>query len=127
MPVAVTITHLELRSPDELRPKAAPRPDVAIARVPAPMPELNRFFYTAVGGDYFWLDRLPWSHADWLRYLDRPEQETRVVTVGGVPAGYFELETQPDGDVEIVYFGLLPAFIGQGLGGWALTEAARRA
>ena len=29
--------------------------------------------------------------------------------------------------MEIVYFGLLPSWTGAGLGGWALTEAARRA
>src|SRR3954471_7479366 len=106
MRVPVTVTHLELRSPGELRPKPAPRPDVAVARVPAPMPELNRFFYTAVGGDWFWIDRLKWTYADWMAYLGRPELETWVVTAAEIPAGYFELERQPGGDVEIVYFGL---------------------
>ena len=123
----VAITHLEQRSPAELRVKAAPRPDAFVARMPVPIPELNRFFYTAVGGPWYWLDRLPWTYADWLRYLDRPEQETWVVNVSGTPAGYFELERQPGGDVEIVYFGLLPAYTGKGLGGWALSEAAGRA
>jgi len=126
MPTSVTITHLEMCSPGALRPKPAPRPDVAVARVPVPAPELNRFFYTAVGGRWYWLERLPWTYADWLRYLDRPEQETWVVNVAGTPAGYFELERQPGGSVEIVYFGLLPAHTGRGLGGWALSEAARR-
>lgn len=127
MPTAVTITHLEMRSPADLRPKDRPRPDALVARVPVPMPELNRFFYTAVGGDWYWLERLGWTRADWLTYLDRPQLETWVVSVGGVPAGYFELERQPGDDVELVYFGLLPAFTGSGLGGWALTEAVRRA
>ena len=127
MPVRVTTTHLELRSPADLRPKAAPGPDVSVARVPGPVPELNRFFYTAVGGAYFWLERLPWTYAEWHRYLDRPELATWVVNVAGTPAGYFELERQPGDDVEIVYFGLLPAHTGRGLGGWALTEATRRA
>jgi GNAT superfamily N-acetyltransferase len=53
--------------------------------------------------------------------------ETWVLSVGGVPAGYFELEVQAGADVEIVYFGLLPAFIGQGLGAHLLTEAVERA
>ena len=39
----------------------------------------------------------------------------------GTPAGYFEIEKRPEGDVEIKNFGLLPAFIGQGLGGRLLT------
>jgi GNAT superfamily N-acetyltransferase len=127
MRVTVTITHLELRSVGELRPKSAPRPDAAVARVPVPTPELNRFFYTAVGGPWYWIDRLRWTYDDWLRYLDRPELETWIVNVSGTPAGYFELERQPGADVEIVYFGLLPTHTGKGLGGWALSEAARRA
>src|SRR4051794_11576417 len=107
MRVPVTVTHLEMHSPAELRPKAAPRADAGVARVPIPTPELNRFFYSAVGGDWYWIDRLKWTYADWLRYLDRPVLETWVVTVAGTPAGYFELERQPGDDVEIVYFGLL--------------------
>jgi ribosomal protein S18 acetylase RimI-like enzyme len=91
------------------------------------MPELNRFFYTAIGGDWYWLERLPWTYADWQKYLERPELETWLVTVAGVPAGYFELERQPGDDVEIVYFGLLPSYVEAGLGGWALTQAVERA
>jgi GNAT superfamily N-acetyltransferase len=33
----------------------------------------------------------------------------------------------PDGDVEIEIFGLLPEFVGKGLGGFALTFAIQRA
>jgi GNAT superfamily N-acetyltransferase len=52
-----------------------------------------------------------------------------------VPAGYFELEAQPPSppsplpqgeggiDVEIAYFGLLPQFVGCGLGSHLLTCA----
>ncbi len=127
MDTPIVITHLEMHSPSALRPKPAPRADSLVARVPTPQPELNRFFYSAVGGDWYWLDRLPWTYANWLKYLDRPELETWIVSVGGVPAGYFELERQAPADVEIVYFGLLPAWTGVGLGGWALSEAVRRA
>jgi GNAT superfamily N-acetyltransferase len=126
MSTLVTITHLEMRSRAELRPKPVPSTDVSVARVPVPLPELNRFFYTAVGGQWYWLDRLPWIYADWMRYLDRDELETWVVNVAGTPAGYFELERQAGGELEIVYFGLLPAHVGKGLGGWALTEATKR-
>jgi GNAT superfamily N-acetyltransferase len=47
--------------------------------------------------------------------------------VRGTPAGYAELERQGAGDVEIAYFGLIPAFIGQGLGGWLLSHVIERA
>jgi GNAT superfamily N-acetyltransferase len=90
------------------------------------MPELNRFFYTAVGGDWYWIDRLGWTYRDWLDYLGAPAVETWVLYVKGVPAGYFELDAR-SGDPEIAYFGLLPGFIGRGLGGHMLTAAVERA
>jgi GNAT superfamily N-acetyltransferase len=126
-PVSVTITYLEMTSPNELRPRRVSRRDVAVVRVDPPMPELNRFLYTAVGGDWYWIDRLPWDYQKWSDYLRRSELETWLLTVAGVPAGYVELEAQKDGDMEIAYFGLLPSFIGQGLGAHLLTEAVERA
>lgn len=41
--------------------------------------------------------------------------------------GYVELEPQPGGDVEIVYFGLLPDFRGRRIGGHLLTVGTARA
>lgn len=121
----VVITHLQMRSPDELR--SAKAADVVITQAELPAPEFARFLYTAVGGDWFWTERLTWSYNDWLTYLSRPGFELWVAYVRGTPAGYFELERGNDGDVEIKYFGLLPAFIGQGYGGHLLSECVRRA
>jgi GNAT superfamily N-acetyltransferase len=43
------------------------------------------------------------------------------------PAGYFELRKCEDGSTEIAYFGLLPAFLGRGLGKHLLTAATEQA
>jgi GNAT superfamily N-acetyltransferase len=48
-----------------------------------------------------------------------------VARHGDEPAGYFELRTCEDRSVEIAYFGLLPPFVGRGLGGSLLTSAVR--
>ena len=122
----LTTWHLEMTDPAQLRPARATDPRFQMLRAEVPCPELNRFFYTAVGGDWFWVDRLPWTYDRWMTWLDRPELETWVAMVGGNPAGYFELERQPGDSVEIAYFGLLPQFVGRGLGGMLLTAAARR-
>jgi GNAT superfamily N-acetyltransferase len=127
MLVRVTTWYLEMISPGDLRPKRSDRPGLAIVGVDVPTPELNRFFYTAIGGRWYWIDRLPWTYAQWLRYLERPELQTWIFFVAGLPAGYFELEWQAGGDVEVAYFGLLPRYIGQGLGGHLLTAAVERA
>jgi GNAT superfamily N-acetyltransferase len=126
MTTSVTIKHLEMTARDQLRP-SAPRPDLDVRRAEVALPELNRFLYTAVGGSWYWLERLSWTYERWLAYLDRPEVETWVGYVAGSPAGYFELEAQAGGNVEIVYFGLLPRFVGRGLGGALLTAAVERA
>ncbi len=118
--VEVTTTHLEILDPADLSPARATALEVRLAEIPSP--ELNRFLYTAVGGDWYWLDRLEWNYGQWLEWLDRPELYTWIAWDRGTPAGYFELEQQGR-SVEIAYFGLLPAFAGRGHGGHLLTRA----
>jgi GNAT superfamily N-acetyltransferase len=96
---------------------------VETVRAELPSPELSRFLYTAVGGDLFWVDRLPWTWQQWYDWLTQPGVETWVAWVHGTPAGYAELHAQPAGQVEVTSFGLLPSFTGQGLGGHLLTFA----
>jgi GNAT superfamily N-acetyltransferase len=119
------VSFLEMRSPDQLHPARETALEVRRAEVPSP--ELNRFFYTAVGGDWFWVEKLQWTYAQWRAFVDRPGFATWVASVAGTPAGYFELERLDDGAVEIAHFGLLPAFVGQGHGGHLLTVAVREA
>jgi GNAT superfamily N-acetyltransferase len=123
----VTTTYLEMASRDDLRPARPGAIPFQLVRVEIPCPELNRFLYTAVGPRWWWYSRLSWDYARWLAYLDRPDLETWVAYVSGTPAGYYELERQHAAAVEIVYFGLLPRFIGKGLGGALLTAAITRA
>jgi GNAT superfamily N-acetyltransferase len=123
----IEIYHLEMTSPADLRPSPARAAGFRVERARIPTPELNRFFYTAVGGDWYWIDRLGWTLEQWRAWVDRPELETWIGYLEGTPAGYFELERQPGGQVELVYFGLLPGFLGRGIGGALLTAAVERA
>ena len=123
----VTTTHLEMTDRKALKPARANDVPFQLMQAKIPSPELNRFLYTAVGADWIWYSRLPWDTARWLAYLDRPELETWVAYVSGTPAGYFELERQASDHVEIVHFGLLPSFVGQGLGGPLLFATIQRA
>jgi GNAT superfamily N-acetyltransferase len=119
--------YLEMLDPAQLKPaRPLDRPfDVRQAKVS--YPALNRFFYAEVGAAYGWTDRLRWSDEQWMAYLDRPQQQTWLGYVDGTPAGYFELEAQVEDSVELAYFGLLPPFIGQGIGGLLLTAAIEQA
>jgi len=116
-----------MTGPDDLCPKLVDYPGLSIDRAQSPSPELNRFLYTAVGGDWHWVDRLTWTYQQWQEWVHRPELDTWVAFISGAPAGYFELESQASSNVEIVSFGLLPPFIGQGLGGHLLTVAVGEA
>lgn len=125
--VTVTTWSLEQTSPDDLRPAAAPPGDIRIVRAEIPSPEFSRFLYTAVGGDIQWTDRLGLTYEQWQAALDRPGVETWVAYENGTPAGYVELDPQDEGVVEIMYFGLIPAFRGRRIGGHLLSYGAARA
>ncbi|WP_406341871.1 GNAT family N-acetyltransferase [Streptomyces sp. NBC_00648] len=127
MNIDVTTWSLEQTSPGDLRPAAEPAGDVRIVRAAVPSPEFSRFLYTAVGGDIRWIDRLSWSYAQWQEFLAKPGVETWVAYENGTPAGYVELDAQDEGAVEIVYFGLIPAFRGRRIGGHLLSYGIARA
>jgi GNAT superfamily N-acetyltransferase len=123
----VTTYYLEMTDPSALRPKRVVHRSLEIKQAHVPSPEFNRFLYTAVGGDWYWIGRLLWTYQQWHDWVARPELQTWVAYVSGTPAGYFELEAQADSNVEIAFFGLLPQFTGQGLGGHLLTVAIETA
>lgn len=123
----VRVTYLEMLARGELRPSGREPGHTLLLRAEEPCPELGRFLYAAVGGDWFWRDRLIWTWAEWLERLSLPEVETWVLYSRGTPAGYFELEAAAEGSVQLVYFGLLSSFVGRGLGGYLLTRAIERA
>jgi GNAT superfamily N-acetyltransferase len=124
--VQVTTWFLQMTDPGRLGPAPEADPELAIRQAELPSPEFSRALYTSVGADWYWLDRFRWTWSRWKEWLDRPELETWVAYVRGTPAGFFELEQSGDG-VEIAAFGLLPAFIGRGLGPRVLDRAIRRA
>jgi ribosomal protein S18 acetylase RimI-like enzyme len=120
-------TYLEMTDPSALEGSPPPAPGVAVERMENAPPALWRFLYTEVGREYHWVDRLAWTDDDIRAYLGDPALEFWVLKADGEPAGYFELRKHPDEAVEIAYFGLLPAFVGRGLGKFLLTQAVERA
>ena len=122
-----TTYHLEMLHPADLRPKRVERPGLRVERVRTPLPEFNKFLHTMVGYPHRWGGRSEWGQDEWTAYVCREALETWVATVEGAPAGYCEMEKSAEGEVEIKNFGLLPAFIGQGLGGHLLTVAMEHA
>jgi len=127
MKQSIHVWHLETNTP-------APAPIVEDANesyvlklVDTPLPEFSRFLYVAVGASCLWYMRLQWDYQQWCEVLNNKNIQTWVAYRSGTPIGYFELEKQSEGSTEICYFGLLPAFIGQGLGKKLLVDAIGKA
>jgi ribosomal protein S18 acetylase RimI-like enzyme len=127
MSTLVTRTYLELGSPAELRPVAAPDPAPRIERVGECPASFYRYLYAEVGRAFHWVDRSRWSDDTVRAHLATPGLSLWLLTWQAAPAGYFELKPHDDGSTEIAYFGLLPEFIGRGWGKWLLSEAVRAA
>jgi GNAT superfamily N-acetyltransferase len=125
--VPVTTYYLEMLDRANLNPKRVQSGNYKIERIEEPCAEFNRFLYCAVGWQWYWIDKLPWSYEQWKDYVEQPDFETWVGYLRGTPAGYFELERESNHHVKIVYFGLLSQFTGRGLGGALLTAAIERA
>lgn len=125
--VEVTRTYLELRDPSTLNRKPVAHDGVSfVHQDPCPV-DHYRTLYAAVGGPWHWRDRAALSDEKLAQVISRPAVAIWEMLVDGRTAGYFELERHPDGAVEIVYFGLVPEFIGRGLGGAMLTRAVDEA
>ena len=126
--VDVVRTYLELRSADQLRPADAHDPDIRFEPRPAIAVADYRRLYREVGESWYWRDRNAWSDEKLNAYLASATVFVwECVVASGETAGYFELERHDDGSVEIVYFGLVMAFTGRGLGKAMLTRAAEEA
>jgi GNAT superfamily N-acetyltransferase len=125
--IDVTRTHLELRQLSELRPVRAPeRPATLRLLRPIRVPEY-RALYALVGARWYWRDRLVWSDDELRSYLSAANVRVWQLDVERETAGYFELRHHDAGPVEVMYFGLAPAFMGQRLGGWLLTRTVEEA
>jgi ribosomal protein S18 acetylase RimI-like enzyme len=120
-------TYLEMCDRAALRPRRSDDPSVRVERIHECPPSFWRYLYSEVGRRHHWVDRLPWTDDQIRAYLTDPAVSLWLMTVGGAPAGYFELRAEAGGGIEIAYFGLLEAFIGRGLGGHMLTAAVEAA
>lgn len=120
-------TYLEMRRPGDLIGVPLDGADLRVDQVRDCPVAFHRFLYVSVGSRYHWKDRLAWSDGQWRGYLDDPAVSLHVLYRRGAPAGYYELRRDPDGAIEIAYFGLLPEFLRQGLGKRLLTHAVETA
>jgi GNAT superfamily N-acetyltransferase len=122
----IKVTYLEMFA----RPEGAvppPREGLAVVHARKPTVAYYRFLYDGVGRDYDWPRCQKLSGAELAALLNDPRIEVHVLMAEGVPAGFAELDRRTEGEIELVNFGLMPEFIGQGLGWYFLRWAIDRA
>lgn len=121
--VTVERTYLRLVPPQHARASAVLPSDVRVDEVsPCPV-ALYRRLYAGVGGGYHWHDRLAWTDETLAAHLARDVVRVWVLRDARGDGGFFELVKNPEGAVEIAYFGLLPTHHGRGLGRAMLERA----
>ena len=119
-------TYLEMLSRDQLRPKRADA-RFQIREKTNQDWRFNRDLYLRVGEQWDWIDKRTWTDDQWKEYATAPELRTFAGYYDNALAGYYELRWDKKSGIEIAYFGLLPEWIGRGLGGALLTNAIEEA
>ena len=122
----VTTYYLEMKSAFALKGKGESK-GLQVSECEIKQFQVNRFLYQFVGHTWQWIDKLSWSDEQWRAYAENDNLRTWIAYYKGSPAGYYELQQQDGSDVEIAYFGLAPKFIGQGFGGYLLSQAIQSA
>lgn len=124
--MAKTTYYLQMFSPPQ-RALAPPREGLAVVHARKPTVAYYRFLYDAVGRDYDWVSRKKLSDEALAAIIHDARVEVHVLQAEGVPAGFAELDRRSEGEVELVQFGLMPEFIGQGLGKFFIQWTIDRA
>ncbi|MDB4397580.1 GNAT family N-acetyltransferase [Akkermansiaceae bacterium] len=120
----IKVWYLEITEEEEFIPSEVV---TNLSLEPTDDTAINTQFYREVGGDWQWVDRLNWTDNQWEKWVSRENLRTWIAHLGAEAAGYVEMEIQEGGNIEIVYFGLLPLMIGKGIGGGVLSLAIREA
>lgn len=117
----VTVVFLQMLSPPSRPPTALPS-GVNVRCEPIGV-EAYRQLYREVGSSWLWWLRNMMSDKVLAKHLASGAVGVHQLLVEGEVAGFFELDAGYRPTVNLNYFGLLPRFIGRGLG-WTLLNYA---
>lgn len=118
----VTITFLEMTErpahPHLMPPQGL---NCTLLRVRRPSVQFYRYLYDRVGEPWLWFERRAMADEELAAIVQDDRVEIYLLSVDGEPAGYAELDRRRPPDIELAYFGLMPEFIGKGLGRYLMT------
>ena len=121
--LSVTVTYLEMIERPPRPPHPVPARKLVLLRAERPTLSYYRYLYTGVGAPWLWADRLKMGDERLLQRVHDPSTEIYVLYEAGVPTGFAELFRHDETHTELVYFGLMPEFVGQGIGRYFLDVA----
>jgi ribosomal protein S18 acetylase RimI-like enzyme len=121
--IEIAITHLEMTRRPRLPAPPPPALKLAVLRADAISVPFYRYLYNTVGAPWLWYERRRMSDEDLAAIVRHPDVDVFVLYAQGEPAGYAELDRRAMPEIELVYFGLMPDFIGRKLGPWLLHWA----
>ncbi|WP_227421605.1 GNAT family acetyltransferase [Pacificispira spongiicola] len=122
----VTITYLEMTArPDRPMPHPpATEQPLSLQRLHEPTVSYYRYLQHTVGDPWLWWERRLKSDGELAAIIHDDAVEIYVLSLGGVPTGFVELDFRAmPTEAEVAYFGLLPEFIGRGFGPYLLQWA----
>jgi GNAT superfamily N-acetyltransferase len=121
----IKVTYLEMHE----KPKEffVERKDTEFILLEKPVnPDVYLQYYSEVGKEHFWLDRLVMPKKELSELINAANIDVYAMQFENEPAGYVEFIIDKK-FTEILYFGIMPAFIGKGLGKYALDWAINKA
>lgn len=119
--VATVVTYLEMTAPPaDSEPEA--RPDLSLRRVENPEPAWFRDLYQRIGYEWMWFSRLSHDDAALSALIRDPAVEIHALVREGRDEGLVELNRRDPANVELAFFGLTPAVLGQGAGRWLMPR-----
>ena len=122
-----TVTYLEMTRNPRRQITIPPRRGLKLRCLPQPSVTLYRRLFDGVGGPWLWWGRKVLSDGELQEIIHDPLVEVHVLYHDEHPIGFGELDFRQDGEVELVYLGLMIDQIGKGIGRWLLGEMLRHA
>jgi GNAT superfamily N-acetyltransferase len=125
--VETTVTYLKMERMPARLPPMPPSPRLALMKAEHIPLHFYRYLYANVGSSCLWVEREGLSDEALSGKVHRPGIEISVLYADGAPGGYYELDFTRPNRTNLVYFGLMPEWIGKKIGPWLLGSAVRDA
>lgn len=120
--IETTVTYLEMpRQPTRPTVPAPSGLRLGLQRAENPTVSFYRYLYNSIGAPWAWVNQRLMSDTEIAATIQDEKVELYVLSVAGVPAGMVQLDRREADTVDLAYFGLMPDFIGLGLGGYLLN------